>query len=126
MPDKHDDEGASCPVGLEYEVRELRKALEEKHKQNRVDIHGMRNTLQAHMLHVAMMEAKLMPLVDNGHPGLISKLSDQIAAISKMLTDVQIVQGIDKGRRTVQEWLVDGVKTLIIGGILALVAHFWK
>lgn len=67
-----------------------------------------------------------MPLVDNGQPGLISRMVTKLEEVADTLTEVRVAQGTAAGRRTETDWLRDGVKALIVGVIVALVAHFWK
>lgn len=127
MPDDfEDDEEQPCRRESDRALSQLRRDLESKHQQNRKDIHAIRNDQQKIVLDLAKLEGKIMPLVDNGQPGLISRMVTKLEEVADTLTEVRVAQGTAAGRRTETDWLRDGVKALIVGVIVALVAHFWK
>lgn len=111
--------------GCEF-VEQLRRDLETKHGQNRKDIHGLRNEAQKLVLEIVDLRGKILPIIGNGQPGLLAKISDQIVDLTKQVTDVRIAQGMDSGRRGENEWLRSVVTSAVVGGLLILAQHFWK
>lgn len=117
--DEDDDDEFPCRRESDRAMAQLRRDLEDKHSQNRRDIHAIRNEQQKATLELAVMKTKFAPLVDNGQPGLISRMNTK-------LDQVLIAQGTDTGRRAEWDWVRDGVKALIVGAMLVLAQHFWK
>ena len=119
--------------GMAEAIAQLRREMDEKHQQNRKDIHDLRNLQQKSALEmanvrsdIADVKGKIMPLVDNGQPGLISKIADRLEQAFELITTIRIAQGEDKGRRGESDWLKGAITAIIVGLIIALVQHFWK
>lgn len=108
------------------DLHELRRDLEEKHRQNRADIHAIRNDQQKIVLQVTKLEGKVEPLVDNGQPGLISRMSDKLDEVIDQLTQVRIAQGSESGGDKANEWWRTALVAIIVALVSALAAHFWK
>jgi hypothetical protein len=129
--DEHDEEEdcGGC-AGLSHLRRELgkdmdtlRKELDTKHQQNRNDIHALKNDHQKLLLNVFKLELTVKPLLDNGQPGLLTKLTNELAAVrlAQASSDTET-----KTRRSFEDWLADGLKAGLIALVAALAAHFWK
>lgn len=126
MPEQEEDDEFPCRRESDRAIAQLRRDLEDKHSQNRRDIHAIRNEQQKATLELAVMKTKFAPLVDNGQPGLISRMSTQLNEMSDTLTEVRIAQGADTGRRGEWDWTRDAIKAAIVGVLLMLAQHFWK
>lgn len=129
MPDNHDDEQAGRRA-QDRELGYLRQDLDAKHNQNRRDIHDVRNKFQSLLLEFVQMQSKVKPLLDNGQPGLISKMSAKLDQLLDEINEVRVSQAqaksTDEGRRDEGNWWRDAIKALIVGGAVALASHFWK
>jgi hypothetical protein len=113
-----------------HELDALRRDIEVKHQQNRRDIHFIREEQQRTALEIAKLEGKIMPLVDNGQPGTISKMSEKLDQVVNTLTEVRIAQSsaesVEAGRYGEHDWWRTALAPLIVGLALVLIDHFWK
>jgi len=93
MPyDCNDEEGCR-------DLNSLRRDFNEKHAQNRKDIHALRNEQQKLLLKQIELELKLNPIVGNGKPGLLDKMSGQIAAIAEDVQKIVIRRAAEIGSK---------------------------
>jgi hypothetical protein len=121
-----EQDNGGCPAGLQGEIAALRRELNEKHQQNRVDIHQIKNDQQKAALEFTELEGRLKPLIGNGQPGLIAQMSKKLDEVIEQLTEVRIDQGSDKGRIKEWDWVRGVAATFIVGLLLILAQHFWK
>ncbi len=111
---------------LEESNRALRADLQEKHEQNRRDIHSIRNQQQSMVLQLAHLEGQVEPLIDNGQPGLITKLSGKIDEVVAAVRSVMLAQATEDGKRSANDWWRSLAAAIVVALIGALAAHFWK
>lgn len=102
---------------LESKLEDLRKELEDKHAQNRRDIHTIRNGQQEMLLKQQELELKLVPVLGIGAvPGLVEKVDE----ISRTLQDLRISIGKQGG---IWEFLGRVIPILI--SFAALLVTIW-
>lgn len=125
-----DCEGCSDIEHLRQEYERLRIDLEDKHKQNRLDIHKIRNDQQRMLLDMAKLEGSVKPLLDNGQPGLISKILTELRTVANSVTDLRIALGVttteNKTRWTDSESVKTAIITIAVAVIMIIANHFWK
>ncbi|MBS1803531.1 MAG: hypothetical protein JST28_09190 [Acidobacteria bacterium] len=108
-------------------IQRLRGEIDTKHNQNRTDIHGFRNQVQAMLLEMSELRGKIIPIVGgDGQPGILAQLRTELEGLRTLITDLRIAQGADVGRRGENTWLRDHAATIVIGLLLVLAGHFWK
>lgn len=111
---------------LDKAISGLRKDMTEKHAQNRRDIHDMQRQQHQFSLDLTKLDGKVAPLVDNGQPGLISRMSDKLDDLNDKVTQVLVVQGEVDGRHSEFDWIRGVAASVIVGVLLVLAQHFWK
>jgi hypothetical protein len=108
-------------------IDQLRKELDQKHSQNRSDIHKFRNEMQGVLLEVTALRGKILPIIGgDGQPGILAQLRTELEGLRSLITDLRIAQGADAGRRGEFEWLRAILGSAVVGGLLILAQHAWK
>jgi len=96
---------------LEAKIEELRKELDNKHTQNRRDIHDLRNRQQEMLNSQHALELKLAPVLGNGTPGVL----EQIAEVKETLQQILIGQAVATGIKKFLMWAIPvGISVLAI------------
>lgn len=107
-------------------IENIKRDLDNKHQQNRQDIHDLRGIQQTMLENLHEIEKRVFPLVDNGQPGLVTRLAERIEELVGGLSqDVQkVTSSIDrmKGQSDAIKWLLSVVISLL-GIIVAYFAY---
>ncbi len=69
---------------------------------------------------------RLLPYLDNGQPGLFSRLTDKLDEAVGEITQLRIELGVDDGRRDAYRMVRAVIGPLIVGLVLVLAQHLWK
>jgi hypothetical protein len=107
-------------------VEKLRREFDQKHKENREEIHKIEEGQAVIREELAELKGRIDPYLDNGQPGLFSKMSAKLDAVLVQIGDLKIAQGEEKGRRDVYAWIRAVIGPLIVGLALLLAQHAWK
>lgn len=106
--------------GLRESLEAIRDDVNEKHRQNRSSIHQIRNDIQRNALELSHLAGKIGPYLDNGQPGVITKMSDKLDRVILELT----------ANRTEKSFLHSFaqhiVGPVVVAVLIALIMHFWK
>ncbi len=95
---------------LEEKLERLRQELNDKHAQNRRDIHDLRNEQQEMLDRQHSLDLKLVPVLGNGMPGLVTKVDE----IVQVVQDIRLEQAANATSRDTLKLLlqeVNGLKT---------------
>lgn len=105
-------------------IESIKRDLDSKHQQNRHDIHALRDGQQIVVDKLYEVEKRVFPLVDNGQPGLVTRLAERIEELVGGLSEdvKQVTSSVDriKGQSDAIKWLLSVVISLL--GIM--VAYF--
>lgn len=108
-------------------IDKLREELNQKHSQNRADIHKFRNEVQVVLLEVTELRGRITPIIGgDGQTGILPQLRAELEVLRGLITDLRIAQGADAGRRGEFEWLRAILGSAVVGGLLILAQHAWK
>ncbi len=114
-----DCSGEACHL-----IENLKHDLDAKHQQNRRDIHDLRGQQQTIVDKLYQIEKRVFPLVDNGQPGLVTKLGERIEELVGNLGDEvrQVTSAVErmKGQSEGIKWLL----SVVISLLAILVAYF--
>lgn len=113
-------------MGLTGEMQALRVENDERHRENREDVRTLGEKMHAIELELEDIKGKIKPLIDNGQPGIVSRMSAKLDEVVERLADVRVAQGAEAGRRGEGEWIRSALTALITGLVVVLAAHFWK
>lgn len=119
--------GGECAAAIEKAVDSLRLEFKEKHRENQVDIRRSHEELQSLESEFRELKGRIEPYLDNGQPGLFSKMSDKLDEVLEKVESLRIDQGKHEERRSViSEFAETYIGPLIVGVLLVLAQHFWK
>lgn len=118
--------GGDCAAAIKQAVEELRLEFKEKHRENQDDIRRNHEELQELSGEFGKLKGRIDPYLDNGQPGLFSKMSEKLDEVLEMVGELRIDQGKDEGRRDVLSWIRAVIGPLIVGAALLIAQHAWK
>lgn len=123
-------EGVDCGRGdrdfIEAAFSRFRTEIGLKHTQNRSDIHALEKKQDALRLEMEQLRGRMEPYLDNGQPGLFSRMSTKLDGLISQVTDIRVAQGADAGRRDVYGWMRAVVASIIVGVLIVVAQHLWK
>ncbi len=105
-------------------IENIKRDLDSKHHENRKDIHALQEKQEHMVKELQEIEKRVFPLVDNGQPGLVTRLGERMEElVGGIVENVQTVtSSVDrmKGQADAIKWLLSVVISLL--GIM--VAYF--
>lgn len=80
------------------EIEKIWAGIEDRHKQNRSDIHRLRNGQQAMLLKQGLLEMSLKPIIGEGpKPNVIERLSGQVDELTTAVNGLVTSKAVDQG-----------------------------
>jgi chromosome segregation ATPase len=108
------------------QIESLRRDLDDKHRQNRGDIDGLREDQHGTTRELGDLKGRIEPYLDNGKKGLFSRMSEQLDRLRDGMEEISLTLAREKGRRDAFGFFREALKALIIGLLIVAAQHLWK
>jgi len=116
----------ACRMVIEGAVQRLREEFVEKHRENQVEIGKIEDAQARLREELLKLRGRIDPYLDNGQPGLFSKMSAKLDTALEEIGKLRVDLGSDVGRRDAFGVVRSLVGPLIVGLLLVMAQHFWK